>query len=120
VSSRQQTRARVAEPFASAPDENTIDFHVPTTPGFSTGARVSLETAQALIDELQEAVRKAMGKPKPGEPRLIIHTDREGMLWERTVIHDDTVIIVPEDHALLSYLQDVAASGQDIKISVRR
>lgn len=39
-------------PFAST-GEPTLDFTVPTSPGFSTGATISLETARTLILALQ-------------------------------------------------------------------
>lgn len=47
---------KVAQPFASAPNEPTLEFQIPTTPGFSTGATISQETARQLIKELQRGL----------------------------------------------------------------
>lgn len=58
MSTRQKTSAEVSEPFASSPEESTIRLQFPTTPGFSTGATVSRQTALELIQE----IRKALGQ----------------------------------------------------------
>jgi len=49
----------ITAPFASNPDEPTLCYQVPTTPGFSTGATISLSTARDLIGALQEKLDKA-------------------------------------------------------------
>lgn len=49
----QPVRVEIAQPFAHNPSEPTLDFTVPTTPGFRTGATISQETARDLISELQ-------------------------------------------------------------------
>jgi hypothetical protein len=48
----QKVEVKDGLPFAST-GEPTIDFTIPTTPGFSTGATISLETARTLILALQ-------------------------------------------------------------------
>jgi hypothetical protein len=107
VSTRQKTSAEVSEPFASSPGEPTICLHFPTTPGFSTGATVSRRTALELIQE----IRKALGQ----DGRVIIYTDRHGMLWERP-LKDGEVTIDREDRALLDFL---TGEKIDVHIAVR-
>ena len=53
---RTTTSAAIGQPFSSNPDEPTIDFQVPTSPGFATGATISRQTARELIRELQRVL----------------------------------------------------------------
>lgn len=47
-------RVDLDAPFSSAPDEPTLCYSVPTSPGFSTGATISQSTARELIRALQD------------------------------------------------------------------
>lgn len=53
---RRPTEVKIAPGFASSPDEPSIDFRIPTTPGHGTGAGISQETARELIKGLQAAL----------------------------------------------------------------
>jgi hypothetical protein len=49
---RNPARVTIAPPFASSPDEPTLQMDFPTTPGFSSGAGISQQTARELALEL--------------------------------------------------------------------
>jgi hypothetical protein len=59
----QQVQVEIAQPFASNPGEPTLDFTIPTTPGFSTGATISQATARELIKKLQATLDEIAGVP---------------------------------------------------------
>jgi hypothetical protein len=55
---QRPVRIQAAEPFASNPGEPTLDMDFPTTPGFRTGATVSIATARELAAALQAKLAK--------------------------------------------------------------
>lgn len=63
-------RVEIAAPFASTPGEPTLDMSFPTTPGFSSGAGISQQTARDLIRELQAALDEIAGRDEMTERRL--------------------------------------------------
>lgn len=51
-----EIRVTPAMPFASSPNMPTIEFTVPTTPGFAVGGTITEDTARALIEALSRAL----------------------------------------------------------------
>ncbi|MFI6495960.1 hypothetical protein [Nonomuraea typhae] len=79
---RTPASAKIAPPFASAPDEPTIQMNFPTSPGFSSGANISQQTARELSLELLHALAQIEGGSLPlGEQCPICHAPADVECW---------------------------------------
>lgn len=63
----QSVTVRIAAPFASAPDEPTLDMQFPTSPRFGSGATISQATARELIAKLQAGLAEIEASQNTGE-----------------------------------------------------